>query len=303
MILVYGDINLDILVQADGPKQYGSDVTGQIALRGGGSAANFAAWTSFLGERTTFIGRIGNDPAGLYLKENLQYWGVNSALEIDQHRPTGKILLFIDVRGERTMITERGTNLFLSAAQLAGVNWQGVSHIHITGYSLFASTILVETTLKALELARELGLSVSVDPSSYALLKEFGPERFFRIAADAELFFPNLDEGMALTGLIEPEAIVTNLLPYYKIVVLKLGPAGCLIGRPGQLTRVANRQIIENPDTTGAGDAFAAAFVCQYLKDRNNLLKAGQEANRVARQCLQIKGGRPPFKNNQSEDK
>ena len=50
MIGVFGDVTLDITAKADGPLQWGSDVTGNILLHNGGSAANFAAWLGSLGD-------------------------------------------------------------------------------------------------------------------------------------------------------------------------------------------------------------------------------------------------------------
>lgn len=295
MILVYGDIILDILVKVNGPINYGSDTTGRISMEGGGSAANFAAWTAYLKENVTFIGKIGEDIAGEYLKEELQKWGVGAALITGSDYPSGKILIFVDEKGERTMITDRGINLTLSPEELPLEPFSEAKHLHLTGYSLFGSDTLIDTTRTALKRAREKGISVSIDPSSYAHLKEFGPHRFLEFTANSDLFFPNYEEGKVLTGLTEEEEIVKYLLRYYRNVVLKLGQKGCLIGSKNGLFRIHNNNnIVQIPDTTGAGDAFAAAFVKGYLKDKNELSKIGSFANNIAYQCIKKGGGRPP---------
>lgn len=294
MILVCGDLILDILVKVDGPINYGSDTTGRISLEGGGSAANFAAWTAYLGGEVTFIGKIGEDIAGSYLKEDLKQWGVKTILLTSADHPSGKILIFVDEKGERTMITDRGVNLTFSPEELPADIFRKVRHFHLTGYSLFGSEVLIETTKKAIKLARENGLSISIDPSSYALLKEFGAGRFLEITANCDFIFPNLDEGRVLTGLEEEKEIVKYLLDYYRTVVLKLGKGGCLIGNSRGIFRVYNDKTVDNPDTTGAGDAFAAGFIHCYLKDKGDILQAGNFANQVACKCINKGGGRPP---------
>lgn len=300
MILVYGDIILDILVKTDGPVNYGSDTTGRITMEGGGSAANFAAWAAYLKEEVTFVGKIGSDLAGEFLKVELDNWGVEAALISGPGYPTGKILIFVDEKGERTMITDRGVNLTLSPDELPIEPFLKAKHLHLTGYSFFGTDMLITATQLALKQARERGLSISVDPSSYALLKEFGPRRFLELTANSDLFFPNYEEGKVLTGLEGEEEIVRSLLRYYRNVVLKLGAKGCLIGGQEGLVRINNDYRAQNPDTTGAGDAFAAAFVTGYLKQKDDPGMNGAFANSVAVQCIKKGGGRPPVSHDYS---
>ncbi|MCF8002019.1 MAG: carbohydrate kinase family protein [Halanaerobiales bacterium] len=107
--------------------------------------------------------------------------------------------------------------------------------------------------------------------------------------------FPNLDEGRALTNEENPEAILNELLNYYNNVVLKLGKEGCYIGNQEDINKVSQKRQLTGGDTTGAGDAFSAGFIADYLNN-SDLYSAAKRANEVAFKCVNKIGGRPPGK-------
>lgn len=290
MIGVFGDLTLDVAVRSHGPLQIGSDVTGVISYRGGGSAANCAAWLGSFGCDVRFWCAVGQDLVGTNLVLELEEYGVEMWVT-EKESPTGAILLFLDDTGERTMVTSRGANLQLRPEDLPEEFLVDLEHLHVTGYSLFGSEDLLKTTMTLLQKARQLGVQTSVDPSSYALLAEFGVERFLDITRGANLVFPNLDEGRVLTGSQDPDSIVKELQKWYDRVILTMGPQGCLCATNGELVRVATTEV-EVVDTTGAGDAFAAGFLHALLSGAD-LVESAHFANKVASDCVQHYGGRP----------
>ena len=259
MIGVFGDLVLDISVRTHGPLQPRSDVTGEITCRGGGSAANVAAWLASLGSQVRLAGAVGSDPLGSQLAAELDSLGIELFL-VEKPGPSGMILLFVDEQGERTMVTSRGANLLFEPIDLSERFFTGLGHLHLTGYSFFGSEPLREAAAELLDRARRRGIPFSVDPASYALLAEFGRERFLRLTRGAAVLFPNLDEGRVLTGAREPEAVARELLRFYPRVVLTLGAQGCLWAAEEGLGFVP-APAVEPVDTTGAGDAFAAGFL------------------------------------------
>ncbi|MCF7928899.1 MAG: carbohydrate kinase family protein [Spirochaetales bacterium] len=319
MIFVYGDIILDMLVHASEPIMYGSDSPGSIDFQGGGSAANFASWASWAGSKVHFAGKVGSDVPGSYLQGDLDRWGVETSFAVDPLKKSGKILVLVDGRGERTMITDRGVNLDFRFEDIPLDILKKSSHLHLTGYSLFGSWTLVETAEKAIAFASERGISISIDPSSYALLEDFGPVDFLDAVAGCDIIFPNLDEGRSLTGRNDPEDMVRLLGEKIPLVVLKLGPHGCLIGFRESLStggghggknetdeggfrllRVGSSRVIDSPDSTGAGDAFAASFLTAYITGgksctETGLRAAAESASMTALECVRKHGGRPPL--------
>jgi len=262
-VVVLGDLVYDLLARIEGPVAFGTDTFAPIHAVGGGSGANAAAWLASLGIETHLVGRIGDDVLGEVLVDELRSVGVTAHLARDPSIGTGKVFVLVDGAGERTMITDRGAGEALSPGDLPAELFDG-GHLHLSGYA-FSGGSRRESALKALRLAREAGMSVSVDPSSVPLLGEIGPERFLGWTRGADLCFPNLEEGTLCGGEREPDRVAERMLDHYPAVVLKLGAAGALYaGADGERVRLP-AEPARVADTTGAGDALCAGFLAAWL--------------------------------------
>jgi sugar/nucleoside kinase (ribokinase family) len=258
-VIVVGDLLYDLLAKVEGEVIFGTDTFVPIRVAAGGSGANAAAWLASSGIETHFVGRVGDDPFGGFLAQELERAGVRPHLARDTSLATGKVFVLVDGTGERTMITDRGAGEALSPEDLPGSLLRG-GHLHLSGYT-FSGSSRRETARKALHLARESGMTVSVDPSSVPLLRDIGTERFLGWTRGADLYFPNREEGALLAGVENPERIAERLLSHYFGVVLKLGAGGALYAdADGEWERVpaAPARVV---DTTGAGDALCAGFL------------------------------------------
>ena len=223
-VVVVGDLLYDLLARVEGSVAFGTDSFTKIHAAAGGSGANAAAWLASLDIETHFVGRVGDDILGEALAGELKRSGVTPHLARDPSLPTGKVFVLVDGVGERTMITDRGAGEALSPEDLPEALFRG-GHLHLSGYA-FAGGSRRETALRALRLARESGMSVSVDPSSVPMLEAIGPERFLAWTRGANLCLPNLEEGALLAAEKDPDLIAQKLLLHYPTVVLKLGASG-----------------------------------------------------------------------------
>ena len=262
-VLVVGDLLYDLLAKAEGEFVMGTDTFVPIRVSAGGSGANAAAWLASSGVETSFVGRVGNDVFGGFLEGEMGRVGVASHLGRDSSLATGKVFVLVDGAGERTMITDRGASEALTPDDLPKTLFTG-GHLHLSGYTLSGGSRR-ETATRALHLAREAGMSVSVDPSSVPLLESVGPKRFLGWTRGADLLFPNLTEGEILAGERDPDLILEKLLAHYPAVALKLGPEGAAYAdRAGTSLRMPAAPV-RVEDTTGAGDAFCAGFLAAWL--------------------------------------
>jgi sugar/nucleoside kinase (ribokinase family) len=289
-VVVLGDLIYDLLARIEGPVAFGTDTFAPIHAVGGGSGANAAAWLASLGIETHLVGRVGDDVLGEVLVDELRSAGVTVHLSRDPSLGTGKVFVLVDGAGERTMITDRGAGEALSPADLPAGLFDG-GHLHLSGYA-FSGGSRRESALMALRLAREAGMSFSVDPSSVPLLGEIGPERFLGWTRGADLCFPNLGEGALLGGEREPNRVAERLLDHYPAVVLKLGAAGALYaGADGERVRLP-AEPARVADTTGAGDALCAGFLAAWLSGAPPAaaLRRGVE---LAARAVERLGGRP----------
>jgi len=285
---VVGDLLYDLLAKVEGDVTLGTDTFTRIRGVAGGSGANAAAWLAYGGVETHFVGRVGDDVFGGFLEGEMQKAGVRAHLARDPSVATGKVFVLVDGAGERTMITDRGAGENLRPDDLPESLF-GKGHLHLSGYT-FSGGSRRETAREALRLARESGMTVSVDPSSVPLLKDLGPERFLGWTRGADLCFPNLEEGSLLAGTGDPERIAERLLGHYSGVVLKLGAEGALYAG-GERSRVPAVRA-RAADTTGAGDALCAGFLSAWLAGA----PAGEALRRgvgLAARAVERVGGRP----------
>jgi sugar/nucleoside kinase (ribokinase family) len=162
--------------------------------------------------------------------------------------------------------------------------------LHVSAYS-FLDALSREAALTAMRRARQQGVRVSLDPASYGFLCDVGADAFWGwVDGCVDAFFPNLDEGRVLTGEEDPDRILGALMARFPLVALKLGAQGAIAGTEGSVVRHAGYQV-PVVDTTGAGDAWAAAFVVNWLA-KHDLAAASREGNRLAAAVVQVPGAR-----------
>jgi sugar/nucleoside kinase (ribokinase family) len=176
-----------------------------------------------------------------------------SGVALDPDRATGTCVVLVAPDGERSMLPDAGANAALSAGDLP--DFEGGTHLHLAGYTLLRDGPPREAALEALRRARSAGMTISLDPSSAAPLRAFGPERFLDLAGPMDLLLPNRDEA----------AVLGPLTSRAREVVVTLGAEGArwTDGKRTVTAPAAGHGPVA--DTTGAGDAFTAGFLAAWL--------------------------------------
>jgi ribokinase len=110
MVLVIGDINLDIIVNLREELNFDTDSDSEINFRGGGSAANFSFWLDYLNTPVRLISKTGNDFISDFLKREIKNTDIDY-INLRSSKESGRIVVLLDKEGARTMITDRKANL------------------------------------------------------------------------------------------------------------------------------------------------------------------------------------------------
>ena len=262
MIVVIGDIAVDIVSKLATPLVRGSDAPAEISLMPGGSGANVAVWLARLGQRATFVGRIGDDMFGRWLRDDLVAEGVEAALVVDKARRTGVIQVLVEPDGERTMAPDRGANAAWAQDEISETLIAGADLLHVVGYVLLDRASR-PGALAAMAYARKHGVPVSLDPSSHAPLRGLGPDAFWELVGEVDLLLPNRHEAQALAGSQEPEAALLALSRHAGAVVIKLDREGCIVWEDGRVERTP-APAVQVVNATGAGDAFDAGLLAAW---------------------------------------
>ncbi|MEU2611703.1 PfkB family carbohydrate kinase [Micromonospora sp. NPDC007271] len=264
-IVVVGDVITDVVAVLSGPLATGSDTAAGIQFSGGGQAANTAAWLAAQGADVTLAAAVGDDEAGRDRVAELERVGVACAVERHEGYPTGTVIVLTHA-GERTMISQRGANLRLTAGHVDGALAAApdAGHVHLSAYTLLDAGSR-GAGLRALAAARERGLTTSVDAASAAPLRRVGATAFLAWVRDIDLLLVNTDEATVLAGGLDPAAQGRALTAVARRVVVKRGAAGAVwVDRTG-VVEAAPARGVPVVDVTGAGDAFAAGLLTAWL--------------------------------------
>jgi sugar/nucleoside kinase (ribokinase family) len=269
---------LDVTIVPVANLRSGDDQDALISLGGGGQAANFCAWASSLGESARLITRLGDDVISRLLVGELERGGVE-VLAVRGPEPTGVVVVLVGPGGERTFARQRGASNGLRREDVRESWLADVGLLHVPAYALFGEP-MASAARRAAELVRRGGGLLSIDLSSVAGLREHGGARMAEdlLELSPDLLFGTEDE-LAELGLPQERLA--------RVVVVKLGRRGCLVHG-----RRVPAPLVEEVDTTGAGDAFAAAFCAAYLEGSTPLEAAGR-AVLVARRAVSQLGARP----------
>jgi len=260
-VAVIGDIIRDTVVSPRGPIQRDTDTPARIDSHLGGSAANTALWLGHEGIPVSFFGRAGarDVPA---IEDHLRRFGVEPALQSDLDHPTGSIVVIVD-GASRTMLTDRGANTFLDAADISIDLATDTGFLHLTGYSFF-HTPSPDALLDVVDRARRAGVVVLMDCSSVGFLADFGSQRWWDVLSLVDIVRGNADEAALITGISEPAGATADIAARGYTAVITRGSEGAVWCEPGGQVHSCSAAPLGPAgyvDPTGAGDSFSAGFL------------------------------------------
>lgn len=251
-------------------EEEGSLAEARRFLRGwGGDTSNFAVAAARLGAKVGYVTRVGQDEFGDCFVRLWEQEGVDTSMvQRDPEAPTG--IYFISRKGEEHFFTyyRAGSAASRMRPDKLPLDYiKGAKLFHVSGISQAISTSACDAVFAALKAAKEAGVLVSYDPNLRLRLWPLERARavIHTAVAMADILLPSLEDAVVLTGRDEPEEIARFYIALGpKVVVLKLGSEGALLATPQTMMRIPPYSI-DVVDTSGAGDAFDAAFDVGYL--------------------------------------
>jgi len=259
-----------------------------VALGPGGNSINTAIALARLGVSVVVAAPVGDDRLGQMIRDALRAQGVNDAgLVTMRGAKTSVSVILVQESGERRILHYRGANEEFSDCH---VDWKLAEGAKVFFYaSAFALPAFDGPPLeRSMARAKQMGCLTGLN-TCWDIQGRWLP--VLRPAlAYTDVFFPNLDEGLKLTGETEASAMAASLRKFgAKTVVVKLGAAGCYVAGPeGAFTSPGFR--VTAVDTTGAGDCFSAGFLAAVCRGED-LRQAARWANAAGALCTLDMGG------------
>ncbi|NSW76860.1 MAG: histidine kinase [Candidatus Atribacteria bacterium] len=233
----------------------------------GGAPANVAVGLAKLGIETYFIGKVGRDAFGEFLRDTLVKNGVDTRfLTSTEKAKTTLAFVSLTREGERDFVFYRdpGADMLLDQSDIEeeGFRKGGVFHF---GSITMTHEPACSATLRALSLAEKYGCLISFDPNLRPALWKSLEEARFRMLQGAEkahVLKVNEEEAMFLADRSSLEEALDFLVKKFPqtLVAVTLGKNGCLLAR-GKTRVRAQGFTVNVVDTTGAGDGFVAGLL------------------------------------------
>lgn len=287
-VVVVGNINIDLLLKAPRMPQEGETLLAEdLKLIPGGKGANQAVAASRLGGEVVLIGRVGDDPFGAMLLENLKREAVGlEFVRQDAEATTGTAIVMVGPDGHNRILTALGANNRCSIEDINAAS----NAIERADIALVQLGVPLEVVDHLIEVCRVHQVPVVLDAGP---IRDRPPRRW----SEVDILSPNASEAQVLTGQ-RIEDIGTAGLACRKLleagaktVVMKMGEKGALLARGNELYHFEAMRV-PVVDTTAAGDAFTAGLALAW-RSGQPLEEAVRYANCVGALAVTRWGAQP----------
>ncbi|MCM1989356.1 carbohydrate kinase [Oceanirhabdus seepicola] len=236
--------------------------------KAGGAPANVTAAISKLGGEAAFIGKVGADPFGVFLKETLDKEGVNTDMLImDKEKNTTLAFVSLKDDGERDFVFNRGADEFLQYDEIDLDKIKEAKILHFGSATALLGGDSKETYLKVMDIAYDRDIFFSFDPNYRVDLWKGRLSEFIEVSRKcikrADFIKVSHEE---LEIISEKENLEQGVEEFHRlgagIVCVTLGKDGTFISN-GIESGIVKSIKIKSIDSTGAGDAFVGAYLYQ----------------------------------------
>ncbi len=272
----------------------------------GGAPANVAVQAARLGVSTGFIGKVGRDMFGTFLRQTLERNGVDTAnLLFAEDTATSLAFVQLSESGDRDF------SFYRNPGADTQIRFEEIDKAQLDTAKIlcFGSLLLTaepgrSAVPQIAAYARSHGVITAYDPNWRAPLWpdcETGVQAMRSLLPLADIVKVSDEELEMLTDCVEIEAGAKTLFAQgVQVVVVTRGAAGCVVCTPS-FSRALSTFDTRVVDTTGSGDSFFGAFLTKLMEtdqplaalDADTLCDAADFANAAGSVCATKKGAIP----------
>ncbi len=260
----------------------------RMELHAGGCAANTAIALTKLGVSAAIAGKIGEDGFGQFLAQTLERHGVDTrGLARDSVEATSATMVAVDRAGERTFLHYQGANATFTAEDVFWPLVDAAPLLHVAGPFLMPR-YMGQDNAAVLKRAKTSGKITTLDTVWDAT------GRWMSVLEPClpylDYLLPSLAEARLLTGWESPADIAQAFLDRgVGTVGLKLGESGSYICTSAGDHFYVPSFAVNAVDALGAGDCWAAGFLCGLTRGWD-LEKTARFANAAGACAVQSLG-------------
>lgn len=292
-IAVLGSINVDTTYHVERFPQPGETLSARDKSSApGGKGCNQSVACARSGAKTYFIGMVGADNEGKFMREAMQEDHIDTRhIGIDELHGTGTALVTLDANGQNDIMVYGGANQAMTTKVLDNCG------------PVFDD---IDILIAQFETPQDVTLAAFKEAKQHNVVTILNPAPAHQIIPEllkyTDLIAPNESESALITGIeINDEEGMKKTAAYFK----EQGVDNLLItlGSRGVFYSTANGQglvpafKVKAVDTTAAGDTFIGAFASQLKTDLSNVEEALTYGQRASSLAVQKMGAAPSIPN------
>jgi ribokinase len=257
-IVVVGSSNTDLIIKVpEIPRPGETLMGGEFMTFQGGKGANQAVAAARAGGDVVFIASVGDDAYGNESVKGYKLDNINTEnIKVNKGIPSGVAMITISSSGENAITVAPGANSALRPEDLD----EAEEAFDEADYMLIQLETPLDTVQKAVEMGREFGTRVILNPAPAAELPD-------EILACIDLITPNETEAERLTGIVvngvEDAIKAAEVLHKrgVRTVIITMGSEGAFLSDQlsGKKEMIPGFKVTA-VDTTAAGDVFNGHF-------------------------------------------
>jgi ribokinase len=273
-VIGFGAINYDNMLIVDRIVVDGEEVITESSVQPGGSAANTIYGLAKLGVKCGFVGAVGSDREGKRVINDFSRMDIDThGISIKEKSKTGYTVCISDKQNKRSIYIQPGANSLINNNDMEYYYVNRPKILHLSSF-INDKQFDLQTRLVS-DISDENHVSFS--PGIIYAVK--GIDNLSPILEKTCILFANRDEveTMTKTNFLSGSKMCMEAGCKYVVVTMgkgykKLGEQViCVITDPiGQYEiTVPSNAVVGEPETTGAGDSFAAGFLYGYLNKKD----------------------------------
>lgn len=267
------------------------DMMGPATEMSGGSVANTVAGFANLGGDAAYIGRVRDDQLGEIFVHDMRSLGVDVRVQpVADGSPTARCHVLITPDGQRTMQTYLGACTELSVGDVTEQTVGAPQVILLEGY-VWDIPEGPQLAAEAIRIARASGSKVALSLSDSFCVERHQDAFMETVREGADIVFADEDEIARLFGRASFEGVVDALADFSNLFVMTRSEKGSVIVEGDEQIVQEATKVETVIDTTGAGDAYTAAFLYGWTNDRS-LAECARLGTWCATRVIQQVGGR-----------
>lgn len=277
-IVGIGAALLDILVTVDRYPQEDTKLQSmQTKFQGGGPCATALVAASKLGVESCYMGTIGDDLYGNFVRDSFASYGVgiDRLRTVENAQSFHSVVLLNVSNASRTCVWNRGTVTPPTEEDVDLEVLKNADFLHLDGHQM-------ATAIYASKKCKEFGVKVSLDAGNpYPGIDDLLPL--------VDVLIPSEEFALKVTGCESAEEAAAVLYEKYhpEILVVTQGSRGGFIWENGKAVRYPVFPV-NAVDSNGAGDTFHGAFVAARVKGMDVYESAAFASATSALKCTRV---------------